>query len=120
MTPMPGECSLFYRDDADMLRSWLRAGRTDPMIYAVPPIEKAWRRDGSEDMFGPEPKRIVLAVKHCAGPAPYVGRPFAYLWPVVVDDLGRYVAGDATIEFTTPDFGEDWDLYETHLMLSGR
>lgn len=52
----------------------------------------------------PEPDTIVDHVitmtRHKAtGLAPYVGRPFVYLWYVGVDNLGRAIASDSHIAY---------------------
>jgi hypothetical protein len=40
----------------------------------------------------------ILRKEKAAGLAPYVGEPFVYIWFVGTDELGRSVAGDATIQ----------------------
>lgn len=57
------------------------------------------------DDFPTEPMTtadLVLTRERCAGPAPYVGQPFVYVWPVGVDNLGRCIAGEAQIVYTDP------------------
>jgi hypothetical protein len=40
-----------------------------------------------------------LTKQRCYGFAPYVGRPFIYTWFAAVDELGRAIAGESTIEY---------------------
>lgn len=41
----------------------------------------------------------ILTREKCWRPAPYVGRPFRYVWPVGIDQLGRCIAGEARIVY---------------------
>lgn len=50
----------------------------------------------------PLPQPMILTRRRCAGPAPYVGRPFCYMWWVATDDWGRAIAGDAHMRYLTP------------------
>ena len=46
-------------------------------------------------------KRRLLERKRCAGPAPYVGRPFRYEWWALVDErTGRAIGGEAYIAYS--------------------
>ena len=47
----------------------------------------------------PSFKTIVLHRQKCWGPAPYVGKPFVYMWNAAVDELGRGIAGESRIEY---------------------
>jgi hypothetical protein len=38
--------------------------------------------------------KILVTRRKAFGPAPYVGEPFLYVWPVWMDDFGRHIAGD--------------------------
>ena len=49
--------------------------------------------------------RRTFEIRRCYGPMPYTGRvPFAYVWLVAVDDLGRSVAGPAERTVLPEDF----------------
>ena len=47
----------------------------------------------------PSFKTIILHRQRCWGPAPYVGKPFVYMWNAAVDELGRGIAGESHIEY---------------------
>jgi hypothetical protein len=49
-----------------------------------------------------EPDLVPMTLIRCMawGPAPYVGRPFVYVWQFATDELGRAVAGDSYIFYT--------------------
>jgi hypothetical protein len=75
-----------------------------------------FRTEGDIDpiILNPVTKR-TLERRKCQGPAPYVGRPFAYRWDVLVDDLGRWIAGDLEIHYIPqrpdellPGFQDHW------------
>ena len=51
----------------------------------------------------PALRTMTLRRKRCAGGAPYVGDLFFYEWDVLVDDLGRYIAGDSRIVYRPVD-----------------
>jgi hypothetical protein len=42
-----------------------------------------------------EHKRVLMHSRAWAKPAPYVGKPFVYLWQGWIDDYGRWVTGEA-------------------------
>jgi hypothetical protein len=44
----------------------------------------------------------ILHRQRCWGPAPYVGKPFVYMWNAAVDELGRGIAGESRIEYIPP------------------
>lgn len=47
---------------------------------------------------------VLMKKSTAMGLAPYVGRPFVYVWTVGTDQFGREVAGDARIQY----MGRDW------------
>jgi hypothetical protein len=51
----------------------------------------------------PEKRTDLLTIRKAAGPAPYVGKPFAYTWKVAVDSKDRWVAGSAEIVYLPED-----------------
>lgn len=42
-----------------------------------------------------EPELLLLTIRTWYGPAPYVGEPAVYLWPVAYDLSDRWIAGSA-------------------------
>lgn len=46
-------------------------------------------------------QRGTMTLRRCSGPAPYVGRPFVYIWNVLVTDDGtnRAIGGRARIAY---------------------
>lgn len=70
------------------------------IVYVVP---ARFRVDLDGDRIHPTdlPARTrSMRRRACYGPAPYVGRPFAYRWDAMIDDLGRAVATPAWLEYT--------------------
>lgn len=103
--PPPGECHPFYAGNG-FLRGWINnpdAGQwvrvLKPRSLTIPEMSTDGPPDVSQDT-------ITLTRRRCYGAAPYVGRPFVYTWDVVVDGLGRAVAGDdVRIRYTDPADG---------------
>jgi hypothetical protein len=50
----------------------------------------------------------TLTKRRCAGPAPYVGRPFIYAWWAAVDEFGRGIAGDSARQYRDQDEFQSW------------
>jgi hypothetical protein len=102
---MPGDWDPAYADRPE-LADWVegRGGADSNHVCFPYPL----RSMAAEIMSGGEtdPSRPAFAVRtmtkrKCAGPAPYVGRPFRYEWWVGVDNLGRAIAGDARIVYAS-------------------
>lgn len=99
---MPLEWHPYYRNRTHLL-DWLEGNdRSLPddtiripivsrRIYFSPEIEQS-----AMDMM-PSYKVLTLTKHKAVGWAPYVGRPFVYVWYVGVDNLGRQIAGDLHI-----------------------
>lgn len=104
MRPMnpapPGEWDPYYNGE-EWLREWLReSGRPDIRIPVMPTM----RWTAAPELFSAEPPAVLTMTKRKAyGPAPYVGRPFVYVWHVGVDNLGRQIAGESQIVYTDPE-----------------
>lgn len=78
LPPPPGEWHPAYADRAD-LAEWLRRGQPEPH----PPLTHG---------------RTILR-RRAWGAAPFVGRPFCYVWWVGTDDLNRQITSEATIRY---------------------
>lgn len=99
LVPMPGTCHPHYAEQAVAIRNGLHLGHVT--VVETPRLHAFYAEPGDLSVYAsPFPTR-VLTVKKVAAPAPYVGDPmFAhrmYYWYAAVDDLGRHVAGDATL-----------------------
>lgn len=44
-------------------------------------------------------RRITVTRRMVIARAPYVGRPFIYMWPVGVDNLGRCLVGESRLVY---------------------
>lgn len=94
--PMPGEWNPAYAGDdlRPALEHWLRTHRTQVLHLPIPLDE-------------PElcaMKTHVLEMRKAFAFAPYVGRPFVYLWRTATDELGRSIAGDTEIRYVQSQF----------------
>lgn len=53
--------------------------------------------DGRHTVVLPRPSGISMLTVHRAwAPAPYVGDPFVYVWPVAMDEARRWVSGEVS------------------------
>lgn len=95
--PEPDSAHPFWRAQADGIREFLDR----PAVTAHLPRSRSVTYASREQELEVAPTTITLTVKKCAGPAPFVGDPRVtqggYVWRVAVDDLGRHVAGPATL-----------------------
>lgn len=93
-----------YAGIAEMLRGSLERKPMDVQI--AEPSAPAWATYGSEPSEKPTSdlptRRRILTWKKCAGPAPATidarREDAYYMWDVLVDDIGRHVAGPARLE----------------------
>lgn len=96
--PMPGETHPAYERHRAAIARWLDTPRHpygEVMRVAFPRVSRAvWEPEPTAT--GLAPLARTLTRRKAFGPAPYVGRPFVYLWYVGEDDLGRMVAGETT------------------------
>jgi hypothetical protein len=96
--PLPPACHSAYRD-ITWLRDWLNGAPGYPndrirvpfMQRLNPTLTGRWTGESETSVH-------TLTKRKAAGLAPYVGDPFIYTWYVATDELGRSVAGDATIQ----------------------
>lgn len=109
--PDPMTCHPIYDEQAEFVR---RAMDARPSLgYFITEIQQGTEasRDMEPAMFAPAPGRVILTIKRCAGPAPFIGDARrlqgGYVWNVAVDDDGRYVAGESRL-----------DLHERYDMLA--
>jgi hypothetical protein len=91
----------------------------DPYILRLPIVHKPSTGDrGSYDIYDTQltGHELILTKQKAWGAAPYVGRPFVYVWKVATDQYGRSIAGDTMIvhrDDLYPDAMYDWaDPYE--------
>jgi hypothetical protein len=60
-----------------------------------------------DELLAEQPDRITLQRQKAHGKAPYVGRPFVYVWHCATDNLGRGIAGESKIVYTDDGFFHD-------------
>lgn len=99
--PPPLEWHPAYRDKTWLL-DWLNGtGRFAHLHTIRVPITPQIRIEVRDpDPFTIEEIRFhTLVRKRAFGQAPYVGRPFIYVWRVGVDELGRSIASDSRIVY---------------------
>lgn len=115
----PMEWHPFYLDKP-WLMEWLDGHPPyDPYILRLPIVHKPSTGDrGSYDIYDTQltDHELILTKQKAWGAAPYVGRPFVYVWKVATDQYGRSIAGDTMIvhrDDLYPDAMYDWaDPYE--------
>lgn len=95
--PPPLEWHPYYRDMTWLL-DWLHGqgqyGQLHDIRIPRPVNLVASMRPDELYPSQPDPEPIVMTRHRAVGPAPYVGDPFHYEWPVGRDHLGRYIAGE--------------------------
>lgn len=107
----PGMCSPEL--DKPFLRDWINergpyARRWD-VRYAVEPKQPWFHGFAADsDPVGPSFDVEIVTRNKCAGPAPYVGRPFCYWWWVGFDRVGHSIAADETHLVYTVD---EWEWH---------
>lgn len=100
--PMPNEVHPAYSDKAQWIRDWLDGkypSFDQHTLRLSVPRRAAFMAEAAYPISADLPRVATMTRKHCAGPAPYVGRPFIYVWDVAVDGYGRAVAADSRIEY---------------------
>lgn len=101
--PSPLDWHPAYRDKTWLL-DWLeRRGPYADLDVIRLPVLPSMRRLFTVQEF-PDPshdvsRSMTMTRRKCWGPAPYVGRPFVYVWMAGVDDLGRCIASDSRIVY---------------------
>lgn len=101
--------------DKSFLHDWINsrgpyANRRNVKFPIMPPVwSRGWAAES--DPIGPLIDSICIVTKHkCAGPAPYVGRPFCYWWWVGVDQLGHTIcAEETTLHYLMNEW--EWMMY---------
>lgn len=96
-----------YADVAEAIRADLSPRRVVTVAeFTGPPPVAEWHADGDSQPVQPLSTRMrTLTVQKACGTAPYVGKPFIYIWLVAADELGRWVAGPSSIAYL-PDWYE--------------
>lgn len=95
--PPPLEWHPAYRGTLWLL-DWLNGGGPFASMdeVLVPVYRPGLRAIMLSDPAEPNPIIYHRMTRHkAAGPAPYVGDPFVYVWMVGVDELGRTIASDS-------------------------
>lgn len=100
--PAPLEWHPYYRSKTWLL-DWLErrgpyADHHDIRIPVIPSV-RSWTYGPETDAVEPDLRQLIMTRRRAHGPAPYVGRPFAYMWPIGTDNLGRHIAGEARIVY---------------------
>lgn len=104
--PQPGEWHPWYQDK-EWLRDWLEgtgqfAGRHVIQVPVVPSLRQALNFMAPSVAMN----TLTLTKGKCLAPAPYVGRPFVYIWPVAWDQYKRCIAGEAKIQYRPAEVWE--------------
>lgn len=98
--PPPLSWHPWYRDKSHLI-DWLND--PDRWDYRIPmPRSRCDLYSAGTDAtypVEPSPKAMLLAKTRAWGPAPYVGRPFVYVWNVGTDEVGRQIAGESRIVY---------------------
>jgi hypothetical protein len=89
--PAPLEWHPAYRDKTWLI-DWLNS--RDGIYFRVPIIPEL-----SVNSLEQIKDHEILTKQQAAGPAPYVGDPFIYVWFFVTDNLNRSIAGESWIEY---------------------
>lgn len=98
----PLEWHPYYRNRTYLL-DWLDGGQPPYDTIVVPIVQRIrFTQIAPTAMTTSEPDfhRLTLTKYRAWGRAPFVGRPFAYVWNVGIDQYGRQIAGDARIQYT--------------------
>ena len=99
--PMPNEVHPAYADKPELLDFVEGRGRFAGSDLKIPQLTRPTVTDRPEDEYPTSiaPRAMTMTRHRCAGPAPYVGRPFRYEWWVGIDDAKRAIAGEARIVY---------------------
>lgn len=86
--------------NAETVRALMRRG--EHTICTYKPRSIKWMYEPEPDLaeVRPSDNIITLTVREAWHPAPYVGEPYVIVWPVALDNLNRFVAGEPRTEFT--------------------
>lgn len=100
--PMPDTHHPFYEDAAETVRGHLGHNRWDIRVAVAPRFNARWWTEAQErSVEAITPTHLTLAIKKVVGPAPFTGdaryQEGFYEWLAAVDDLGRHVAGPASL-----------------------
>jgi len=102
--PMPLEWHPAYADKTSLI-DWLNEVGTYAKMWDIELVIAprstlaSYTETGPPSITAPSFKTRVLHRQRCWGGAPYVGKPFVYMWNAAVDELGRGIAGESHIEY---------------------
>lgn len=96
LPPSPLEWHPAYRDQTWLL-DWLegRSKHHQQDRIELPVIHRLVLGDDGLMSAATELRTITLTRQQACGLAPYVGRPFRYMWHFATDHLGRAIAGES-------------------------
>jgi hypothetical protein len=101
--PSPLDWHPAYADKTGLV-DWLNGvgpygDRYDILLPKPQPLRLFATQIDSIEEVSVAPRVTRLTKQRCWGPAPYVGKPFVYTWFAAVDELGRAIAGESTIQY---------------------
>lgn len=85
-----------YQAQAAMIRHLMETRRGAILLPKLPRAQ-LFEASASQTVETTTIETTTLMIRNAYGPAPYVGKPFCYVWRVAVDELERWVAGPAEI-----------------------
>lgn len=101
--PSPLDWHPAYADKTALV-DWLNGvgpygDRRDIVLAKPQPLRLFAMQTDSIEAVDVSPPLTRLTKQRCYGFAPYVGQPFVYTWFAAVDELGRAIAGESTIQY---------------------
>lgn len=101
--PAPLEWHPAYRDQTWLL-DWLEGrSKYQQDRIELPMVTRLILDDFGLPSTATELSQFTLTKHKAIGPAPYVGRPFRYMWHFATDQLGRAIAGESWIDYLNQD-----------------
>lgn len=91
--PWPDTAHPALADQAGFVRRLMADGRH--AVVLPRPSRISMFREADTAPTAMTLKTSTLRVHRAWAPAPYVGDPFVYVWPVAVDEAQRWVSGEA-------------------------
>lgn len=107
--PEPMTAHPHYGALAESIRSHLARSSHPVRIAEAPRFDANFYASEGNEVYSASFNTRTLVIRKCASPAPFVGDPLLYsgwyYWYAAVDDVGRHVAGEATLDiFWHPKF----------------
>jgi hypothetical protein len=99
--PMPLDWHPAYADKTWLL-DWLGDDQQD--LLRLPVMRgRDFIAETLSSPVGPSLGSMTLTKRQASGPAPYVGRPYVYLWMTATDEVGRSIAGESKRRYDPKD-----------------